>query len=164
MYFIWGEDLMSLLDLAPDAITIGIKGQDYTMEYSYLSLRELEKIYGSEEAYGEVAMRFISDPTAVKSGDIVNFLYAGLLHSDFFRESNLIDKKIMPWRINREGCLEMIRGLLMPKETAKYMLIIIAAWTNSSISQEMAEILEVMAADSQKKTVIEANGTSDMPS
>jgi len=156
---------MSLLDLAPDAITIGIKGQDYTMEYSYLSLRELEKIYGSEEAYGEVAMRFVTDPTAVKKVDIVNFLYAGLLHTDFFsRESNLIDKKIIPWRINQEGCMEIINGLLIPKETVKYMLIIIAAWANSSISQEMAEILEVMAAESQKKTVIGANGISDTPS
>ena len=147
---------MKLSDLSPENVKLELNGKEYGLEYTFRSLRELELAYGGEPEYMEAVKRFMFDLPNVKRQDFVNFLFAALLNTDFF-PVNLVDKRQLPWRINREGAKEHIESLLVPKQTPWYAMAIIAAWATSSINEEMNEILEVMAAGQEKKTVAEGH-------
>jgi hypothetical protein len=141
---------VELRDLSPDAIKIVLRGKEYNLEFSFLSIKELSILYGSEENVTNIAAKFFTEVTALKSEDVANFLYAGLLHTDIW-PCELIDKRRWPWVINREGSLAFVHSQLLPKEAPLYAILIAATWANSIITPEMMDMLEVLSYDDEGK-------------
>jgi hypothetical protein len=156
---------MNLLDLSPENISLTLNDKEYNMNFSFMSLRELEIIYGSEEEYNKVVNNFFTAPENIKREDLINFLFAGLIQSEMFE--SLIDKRVLPWRINREGAKQLLSMNLIKKDSAKYTIAIISAWLASSITPEMLEMLDIMSQEpdgDQKKTKVQMlSGVNSTP-
>jgi hypothetical protein len=139
---------MKLLEIFPDMPVLEINGKSYTLEYTMQSERELEKDYGSYEACLEVIKTAMDK---MNTTDLINFLYAGLLHTDLF-DVFTINKTHGLKQINRELAKEFLSKQLRRPMRSLYILTVSQAFLNTMLTPEQLEMMEVMAAQSQKKT------------
>lgn len=146
---------MKLSELFPERPIIAFGGKEYTMEYTALSEMLLENEYGSFENYRgkvtEMSKALMGlNLDALRHDDIINFMLAGLIHTDFLAE--FVNKDKYPWRVNVDAAKGYLSTIIYRRDFAAYAACITQAFANSMISKEQQELLEILAAQSQKKT------------
>lgn len=158
---------MKVSELFPNRPTIEFNGKEYTLEYTALSEYVLTDEYGSYADYSqksaEMAIALLQlRLDTVSPKDIVKFLVAGLLHTDLLDQ--FIDKSKYPWQVNAEAAKGYIATLVYRRYAAAYISAITQAFSNSMISKEMQEKLEIIAAQVEKKTQeASQNGSANTP-
>lgn len=161
---------MNLKDLGPDAAKIVLRGKEYNLEYTFLSQKELEIIYGCEDEYMKAYFQIwdaLGGTGELQSGDLVSFLYAGLLHADIWPEGLIVEKHGVPCVVNRAGCLDFIRYQMMAGSDRGYATLIVVALMIAFPTPEIMEIFNIMSYDEEGKKKVpaaqELNGLSDLP-
>ncbi|MCM0760665.1 hypothetical protein M7775_19120 [Sporomusa sphaeroides DSM 2875] len=159
---------MKLSELFPERPTILFGDEEYTMEYTAFSEMLLENEYGSYENYRAKVTEMTQSLMDLRidslhQTDIINFLLAGLVHTNFLTQ--FINKDKYPWKVNVEAAKGFLSTVVYRREFTAYAACIVHAFCNSMISKEQQELLEILAAQTEKKTQqeTEPNGTESTP-
>lgn len=132
---------MNLSELFPQGAKVQIQGKEYELKFSTRTLLQLEKDYPekdevtTQEQIADLVKKALSTK-GLKASDLVNLLFAVLLHTkDFSSKEVLIDA-------------------IEPKDFSDYVDAIIIAYMQSKPTSEQLEKLEVMSqtGDTKKKT------------
>lgn len=147
---------MNLLQIFPDAPVLAFGDKEYSLEYSIRSELELERDYGSYDKYTGIIENALDK---METSDIVNFLQAGLLHTDLLNE--FMDKSRHPWRWkDRDAAKSFLISQIRRADRQLYILAIAQAFVNSMLTPDQAEMLDIMAAGKKKELVaVETNGS-----
>lgn len=121
---------MKLTELFPEMPTVTIGDIKYEVKFNTRAILQLEKDYPNPGDLGEV-LKTIT--TGMKVSDLVNVLFAGLLHTKVFKD--------------KDAVIDVIE----PREFNNYADAILAAYMRSSMSAEQLEKLEVLSQGSKKK-------------
>ncbi len=145
---------MKLSELFPRKATITIQGQEYEVKINTRASLQLEydypdKVVDGKEVTSQAQIQkvFASALSNMKTVDLVNVLFAGLLHTKAFRtKDNLVDAMDIA-------------------EHATYIDAIINACVNASPLPEQLEKLDIMAATSKvKKNELSETTAQNTPS
>jgi len=121
---------MKLSELFPAMPKVTISGIEYEIKFNTRAVLQLEKDYPNQEELANVMKSVIS---GIKVSDLINVLFAGLLHTKGFKDKDSLIDAIEPINFN------------------SYADAILSAYMLSSVSPEQLEKLEVLSADSKKK-------------
>lgn len=121
---------MKLSELFPAMPKVTISDVEYEIKLNTRAVLQLEKDYPNQEELTNVMKSVFS---GIKVSDLINVLFAGLLHTKGFKDKDSLIDAIEPINFN------------------SYADAILSAYILSSVSQEQLEKLEVLSAESKKK-------------
>ena len=121
---------MRLSELFPKKALITLQGNEYEVKITTRAALQLEHDYDSQEKIQQV---FASALSNMKTSDLVNVLYAGLLHTKAFHTK------------------EYLLDVMDVKDHSTYIDAIINACVNAAPLAEQLEKMEVIAATSKVK-------------
>lgn len=145
---------MKLSELFPKGAKVTIQGQEYELRFNTRAILQLEYDYPDKElSDGEkektiTSQRQISDVIAkalgggMRTADLVNLLYADLLHTKAFP--------------NKDSIIDAIE----PCDFAQYADAIFYSYMQAQRTPEQIEKLEIMSAASKKKPADETTAAS----
>jgi hypothetical protein len=132
---------MKLTELFPEAVKVKILDKEYSVVFGTRALIQLERDYPDEKKRAGL-LRILPDKKEenpqmqLKIGgtvDLVNLLYAGLLHTKAFPDKDLLIDAIEP------------------RDYPDYINAIFSAFINSQATPEQLEKMEVLAESSKSK-------------
>ena len=130
---------MKLTDLFPNLPKIILNNTEYELKYATRAMLQLEidypsQVVGDQEITSQERILTVLNSafTQMKTIDLVNLLYAGLIHTGSFKKETLVDA-------------------MQPYDFNTYMGHIVSAWRLCKATPEQLEKMEVMAAASKSK-------------
>lgn len=121
---------MKLSELFPELVKIQIQGKEYEVKFGTRAVLQLERDYPDP---AQMLKALQSTVTGMKAADLINFLFAGLLHTKAFPDK------------------EILIDAIEPQDLSAYAEAIVAAYMQSKATPEQLEKLEVMAEVSEVK-------------
>lgn len=149
---------MKLSELFPEAVKVKIQGVEYAVKFGTRALIQMEQDYPDEKERASLLKAGAPKKKGKEdvpqmmieirsTADMVNLLYAGLLHTKAFPDKDIL------------------MDAIEPRDYPGYINAIFSAFVQSKATPEQLEKMQVMAeVNGSKKNVVSATTAQNMPS